>query len=52
MKKEFGRDLSFLGGFDVQKLLPLGTVDDIREGVKYLIDEYAVGGGFILARAR
>ena len=47
LKKEFGKDVSFLGGFDVQKLLPLGTEENIREGVKYLIDEYAEGGGFI-----
>ncbi len=52
LKKEFGRDLTFLGGFDVQKLLPLGTVDDIREGVKYLIDEYAGEGGFIFGASQ
>ena len=47
LKKEYGKDISFLGGFDVQRLLPFGTVDEIRKGVKLLIDEFARGGGFI-----
>jgi len=49
LKKEFGDKLVFLGGFDIQKLLPLGTVDEIREGAKKLIQEYAHGGGYIFA---
>jgi len=49
LKKEFGDKLAFLGGFDIQQLLPLGTVEEIREGVKKLIQEYAHGGGFIFA---
>lgn len=52
LKKEFGIDLAFLGGFDVQKLLPLGTIEDIREGVKVLIGEYAEGGGFIFGASQ
>jgi len=49
LKKEFGDDISFLGGFDIQRLLPRGTVAQIREGAKKLIQEYAHGGGFIFA---
>jgi len=49
LKKEFGDKLAFLGGFDIQQLLPLGTTDEIREGAKKLIQEYAHGGGFIFA---
>lgn len=49
LKKEFGDKLAFLGGFDIQQLLPLGTIDEIREGAKKLIREYARGGGFVFA---
>ena len=49
LKKEFGNDISFLGGFDIQQLLPRGTIDQVREGARKLIQEYAHGGGFIFA---
>ena len=49
LKKEFGNDISFLGGFDIQRLLPKGTIEQIREGAKKLIQEYAHNGGFIFA---
>ena len=49
LKKEFGKDIAFLGGFDIQKLLPRGTVEQIREGARKLIQEYAPGGGFVFA---
>jgi uroporphyrinogen decarboxylase len=49
LKKEFGKDIAFLGGLDTQLLLPNGTEDEIEEGVKKLIREYAPGGGFVFA---
>ncbi len=49
LKKEFGKDLAFLGGFDTQLLLPNGTKEEIITGVKKLLCEYAVGGGFVFA---
>lgn len=52
LKKEYGKDLAFLGGFDVQKLLPLGNRDDIREGVRILLKEYGKGGGFIFGASQ
>jgi uroporphyrinogen decarboxylase len=52
LKREFGREMAFLGGFDVQKLLPLGTVDEIRKGARLLIDEYAKDGGFIFGASQ
>lgn len=51
LKKEFGNDIAFLGGLDIQRLMPGGTVDEIREGVKKLMAEYAKGGGYIFATA-
>ncbi len=52
LKKEFGRDMAFLGGFDVQKLLPLGNIEEIRKGVEILIGEYAQGGGFVFGASQ
>jgi uroporphyrinogen decarboxylase len=49
LKSEFGDKIAFLGGFDIQQLLPLGNKEQVREGVKKLIQEYAHGGGFIFA---
>ena len=51
LKKEFGDEIAFLGGFDIQQLLPLGTADEVKEGAKKLMQEYADGGGFIFATA-
>jgi len=49
LKKEFGKELCFCGGVDIQKLLPRGTSQQVREGVKKVIEQYAPGGGYILA---
>jgi uroporphyrinogen decarboxylase len=49
MKRDFGSRLSFLGGVSVQKLLPLGTPQQIRDEVRRLIDGVGAGGGFIIA---
>ena len=49
LKKDFGDQLAFLGGFDIEQLMPLGTVSEIEEGTKRLISEYASGGGYIFA---
>jgi uroporphyrinogen decarboxylase len=47
IKKEFGRHLAFKGGLDTQSLLPMGTPEDVREGVKRLIRTLGEGGGYI-----
>jgi uroporphyrinogen decarboxylase len=49
LKREFGRDLSFLGGVDIQDLLPHGTVGEVRAATRALIEVLGPGGGFILA---
>ncbi len=49
LKRDFGRDLSFLGGVDIQRLLPFGTPDEVRTAVRELIAILGPGGGFILA---
>ena len=45
LKREFGRDLSFLGGVDIQDLLPNGTVDEVRAATRELIETLGPGGG-------
>jgi uroporphyrinogen decarboxylase len=51
IKKEFGDKLVFHGAMDIQKIMPFGTVDEVREEVKLRIRQLAPGGGFILAPA-
>jgi uroporphyrinogen decarboxylase len=48
LKREFGKDLTFCGGINTQRLLPHGTADEIREEVRRLKDEMGAGGGYIL----
>ncbi len=48
LKRDFGDDLIFHGGVDNQRILPFGTVDEVRQEV---LDNYATlggGGGYIL----
>ncbi len=50
LKKEFGRDLAFMGGVDTQWLLPNGTADEVRHETARLVEGMmADGGGYILA---
>lgn len=48
LKREFGRDISFMGGgIDVQKVLPFATLQEIEDDIKRTLDIMAPGGGFI-----
>jgi uroporphyrinogen decarboxylase len=50
LKKEFGRNLAFMGGVDTQELLPRGTTDEVFRETRTLIEEMTTdGGGYILA---
>ena len=49
IKKKYGNDIAFIGGFDVQNLLPRGQVEDIRNGVLAVMKNLAVGGGYIFS---
>ncbi|MEW6349392.1 MAG: uroporphyrinogen decarboxylase family protein [Thermodesulfobacteriota bacterium] len=51
LKKEFGKDIAFQGGMDIQHTLPLGTPQDVREMVKYAMDSARQGGGYIICTA-
>ena len=49
LKKEFGADISFWGGVDVQHLLPNATPEEVRKNVRELIDILGKDGGYVLS---
>ena len=49
LKREFGKNLSFLGAIDTQRVLPFGTPEDVRAEVRRRIRDLAPGGGYIAA---
>lgn len=49
LKREFGKDLVFHGGIDIQVLLPHASVELVREQVRKMIDVVGRDGGFILS---
>ena len=51
MKKKYGSRLSFYGGISTQKTLPYGTVTQIRDEVKRLLDVVGKDGGYIASPA-
>ncbi len=51
IKSEFGQDIVFHGSISIQKTLPYGTPNDIRNEVKDRIAKLAQNGGFIICTA-
>ena len=49
LKREYGDKLSFCGGIDTQKVLPVGSVEDVQKEVRQRIKDLASGGGYICA---
>ena len=49
LKNEYGKDVTFWGGIDVQELLPFGTPDEVRRIVRERINILGAGGGYILS---
>lgn len=49
LKEKYGDKITFCGGIGSQRILPLGTIDDVESDVKRVIKAAAQGGGFILA---
>jgi uroporphyrinogen decarboxylase len=47
LKKEFGSDIVFWGGMDVQNLLPEASVQEVKDRVRRLIDVMGQDGGYI-----
>lgn len=49
VKEEYGDRLTFWGALDTQRILPMGTQDEIREEVLLRIQQFGPGGGFVAA---
>jgi uroporphyrinogen decarboxylase len=48
LKRDFGKDICFYGGLDLQEVLCKGTPRRVRDEVKTLIDVLGEGGGYVL----
>jgi uroporphyrinogen decarboxylase len=48
LKKDFGKDICFYGGVDLQQILPKGTKEQVADEVKRLSDILGKEGGYIL----
>jgi uroporphyrinogen decarboxylase len=51
LKKDFGKEITFHGGIDIQEVLPFGTEEEIEKEVNRRIQALGVGGGYILSPA-
>lgn len=51
IKREYGKDLTFFGGLSIQRLLPFGTPEEVRQETRRMIAEVGRDGGYILSPA-
>ncbi len=49
LKRRYGNQLVFCGAMDTQRVLPLGTPQEVRAEVRRVIDLLGAGGGYLLA---
>jgi len=47
LKRDFGRHITFHGGIDMQELLPHGTVQQVQEEIRRLLEVLNEDGGWI-----
>jgi len=47
--REFGKDLAFHGTIDVQRIMPFGTPDEVKDEVKKHLDLFGPNGGLFLS---
>jgi uroporphyrinogen decarboxylase len=48
LKENYGRDIAFSGGLDVQTIMPFGTPEEVKKEVHHLLDTLGADGGYIL----
>ena len=48
LKKRFGKNIAFCGGIDSHRILPFGTVADVRAEVRRVMQILGPDGGFML----
>ena len=51
LKAEYGKDLAFQGGMDIQFTMPNGTPEQVREMVREQFEKGKPGGGYIACTA-
>lgn len=49
IKRQFGQHLAFYGGMSIQRTLPYGTPQEVRDEARRLMDEIGRDGGYIIA---
>lgn len=49
LKARYGRDLTFWGGIDTQRVLSFGCPEQVKAEVRRRVDDLAPNGGFILS---
>lgn len=47
-KKRYGDQLTFYGGIDVERTLPFGTPEEVRQEIRTMAEIMGRGGGYIL----
>ena len=48
LKKRFGSDIVFCGGIDTHRILPFGSVEEVRQEVRRVIQILGPGGGCMI----
>ncbi|MBT8072150.1 MAG: hypothetical protein HKP21_00425 [Xanthomonadales bacterium] len=48
LKKRFGKNIVFCGGIDSHRILPFGSVGEVREEVRRVMEVLGPGGGYLL----
>jgi uroporphyrinogen decarboxylase len=48
IKKQFGKNIVFCGGIDSHRILPYGSVEDVRQEVKRVMEILGPGGGCMI----
>jgi uroporphyrinogen decarboxylase len=49
LKREFGKEIIFCGGIDTHRVLPSGSIAEVREEVKRVIELLGKDGGYMVA---
>jgi uroporphyrinogen decarboxylase len=49
LRDRYGTQIVFCGAIDTQRVLPRGTVDEVRSEVRRVIDVLAPGGGYMVS---
>ena len=49
--EQFGDQITFWAGFDVQQTIPWGTADEVRQEVRFMMDTYFRPGGRLMLTA-